>query len=134
MLLYLVHGSLRVKKKRNQLYLKFPSTFNKHQFFSFKDYQPQLDLVKGLCANDMHVGTNPLMRKLYEIEARFVAPIENFDVLNSPDLWRYRQPLSISHMRMKLQGKYTQSEGKENRQIYQFLEDVSFPFNLIVYE
>ena len=80
----------------------------------------------------MRVGANPLMRKLYEIEARLEPPINNFDVLNSPDLWRYRQPLSISHMRTKLQGKYAHSEGKENRQIYQFLEDVSLTLNFIL--
>ena len=77
-----------------------------------------------MCVDDLRVGANPLMRELYEIEPHNETPVNNFDVLNSPHLWRYRQPLSIPHMRMKLQGKYAQSQGKENRQIHQFLENV----------
>lgn len=89
-----------------------------------QSYPQELAAVKRMCVDDLRVGANPLMRKLYEIELHEETPVKNFDILNSPHLWRYRQPLSISHMRMKLQGKFTQSQGKANRQIHRFLEDV----------
>ena len=85
-----------------------------------------------MCVDDLRVGANPLMRKLYEIEVQQEAPINNFDILESPHLWRYRQPLSIRHMRMKLQGKFAQSQGQENRQIQRFLEDV-WTYYIVLY-
>ena len=94
-------------------------------FIKSKNYPTELDQVKQMCMDDFRILNNPLMRRLYEMEIYQESGTNNVDIVNSSQLWRYRQPLSISHMRTKLQEKFTQSQGQKNRQLQKFLHEVS---------
>ncbi|XP_066927560.1 E3 ubiquitin-protein ligase rnf213-alpha-like [Clytia hemisphaerica] len=91
-----------------------------------QSYNNDLEGTKRRCLDDLQVGADPLIRRLYEIDEHRETPTSNFDVMKATQLWRYRQPLSINHMRMKLQEKFTQNGGEEFRQLYRFLNEEKY--------
>lgn len=74
----------------------------------------------------MRVGGNPLIRKLYELDPPDQANARNIRPIRSSHLWRYRQPLSVQHLRLKVQERRTQSNRQSSLQLHLFLRDVSF--------
>jgi len=88
-----------------------------------QNYAQELARINRLCMDDLRIGSNPLMRRLYEIEGANETATTNFNPMTSSQLWRYRQPLSISHMRMKLEESMA-SQRTNNRQLQMFLNEV----------
>ena len=76
------------------------------------------------------IGTNPLRRRLHEIDECTFVKLQNITPSTVPHFWSYRQPITIEHFKMAVQEEFGLKEGKKLKVLSVFLNQVIPSFNV----
>lgn len=80
---------------------------------------------KELMKGDIRIGEDPLNKRLYEVELPNSSSIDSVNPLKCHQLWSYRQPITISHLKLTVQERNVLS-GKLSKDLLTiFLEQVT---------
>ena len=103
------------------------SHFKKYFFFVvlFQTVQTQLNESREQLLNDSRIGSNTIMRKLYELDQNEEPELNNVKLMTCSQFWGYRQTVSLEAFRYVVRENFATSQGQDLKLLSYFLENVS---------